>query len=413
MENQSTFSLLFYIKKNRLNKKGQAPVYYRITVNGEQVALSLHRSVNIADWNVAMGLVNGKNKEAKSINKDIKSVEGKIAEHYRNIREKGEFITVKALKNALLGIDDKPKEEKVKLLQLFNEHNQDLESRIGVDYSKSTVTKYKTTVKHLKSYIRVKYKNDDINLEDINNRFVTGYESYLKVELHIGHNTVMKYITIFKKIIKIAIANDWIKKDPFTNFKITVKKTERPFLSDEELNTLINKKFKLQRLELVKDSFLFSCFTGLAHSDLKKLTSENIKTGPDGNQWVMVNRTKTDSSSHIPILPITAMLIEKYKNHPYCLDKGVLLPVLTNQKMNAYLKEIADLCGIDKNLTSHIARHTFATTVTLNNDVPIETVSKMLGHSSIKMTKIYAKLLDKKVSRDMEHLHEKFNMMVV
>ncbi len=245
------------------------------------------------------------------------------------------------------------------------------------------------------------------------NRFVTGYESYLKVELHIGHNTTMKYITIFKKIIIIAMSNDWLKKDPFTNFKITVKKTERPFLSEEELNTLIHKKFTIQRLELVKDSFLFSCFTGLAHSDLKKLTPENIKIGSDGNKWVMINRTKTDGSSHIPILPIPEMLIEKYKNHPYCLDKGVLLPVLSNQKMNAYLKEIADICGIDKKLTSHIARHTFATTVTLNNDVPIETVSKMLGHSSIKMTKIYAKLLDKKVGRDMEHLHKKFNMMIV
>jgi site-specific recombinase XerD len=205
------------------------------------------------------------------------------------------------------------------------------------------------------------------------------------------------------------MANDWLKKDPFTNYKISVKPTERPFLSEEELNTLINKKFKLQRLELVKDSFLFSCFTGLAHTDLKKLKPENIKIGTDGNKWVMINRTKTDSSSHIPVLPITAMLIEKYKTHPYCQEKGVLLPVLTNQKMNAYLKEIADLCEIDKNLTSHIARHTFATTVTLNNDVPIETVSKMLGHSSIKMTKIYAKLLDKKVGRDMAHLQNLYN----
>ena len=410
MEKKNTFSLLFYIKKNRLNKKGQAPIYFRITVNGEQLALSLHRSVNIEDWNVAMGLVNGKNKEAKDINRDIKSVEGKILEHYRYIRDRGEMVTALALKNALLGIIDESEKKNITLIDLFTEHNDDLEKRIGVDYSKSTVTKYNTTLKHIKSFIRVKYNISDIKIKDINYQFVTAFESYMKTDKGIGHNTAMKYVTIFKKIVIIAMANDWLKKNPFTNFKITIKKTERPFLSEEELNVLINKKFKLQRLELVKDSFLFSCFTGLAHSDLKKLTPENIKTGADGNKWVMVNRTKTDSSSHIPVLPITAMLIEKYKNHPYCIDKGVLLPVLTNQKMNAYLKEIADLCGINKNLTSHIARHTFATTVTLNNDVPIETVSKMLGHSSIKMTKIYAKLLDKKVGRDMEHLHDKFSI---
>ncbi len=412
MEKQNTFNLLFYLKKNRLNKQGEAPIYFRITVNGKQTALSLHRSIKVEEWSVPLGLAIGKKGKAKSINKDIKTIEGKVAEHYRRLIEEGKEVTVELLKNALLGRKDENKTNELTLIKIFEEHNADMQKRIGIDYSKSTVTKYNTTVKHLKSYLIEKYQKQDIKFSEINNRFVTGYESYLKVEKQIGHNTTMKYITIFKKIIKIAMANDWLKKDPFTNFKITVKKTERPFLTEEELNILINKKFKIKRLEVVKDMFLFSCFTGLAHSDLKKLTKENIKIGADGKRWVMVNRTKTDSSSHIPLLPITEMLIEKYKNHPQCVVKGVLLPVMTNQKMNAYLKEIADICEIDKKLTTHIARHTFATTVTLNNDVPIETVSKMLGHSSIKMTKIYAKLLDKKVSRDMEHLHDKFNMVI-
>jgi len=407
---RNTFNQLFYIKKHRANSKGEAPIYLRLTVNKKRIEMSLHRYVPIELWDKKMGMANGNTREAKIINKYIFSVKVSMYEHFKNLREQDIYLTPTHIKNAYLGI--KKKEEKITLVKLFQEQNDDLESRIGVDYSKSTVTKYKTTLKHIKSFLRTKYKKDDINVEDINNLFVTKFESYLKVEKQIGHNTVMKYETIFKKIVRIAISNDWLKKDPFTNYKITVKSTERPFLTEDELNTLINKKFKLQRLELVKDSFLFSCFTGLAHSDLKKLTPKDIKTGTDGNKWVMINRTKTNGSSHIPVLPITAMLIKKYKNNPYCIDKGVLLPVLTNQKMNAYLKEIADLCGIDKNLTSHIARHTFATTVTLNNDVPIETVSKMLGHSSIKMTKIYAKLLDKKVGRDMEHLHAKFNMVV-
>jgi integrase len=220
----------------------------------------------------------------------------------------------------------------------------------------------------------------------------------------------MKYIKNFKKIIRIALANAWITQDPFSNYKMKLKKVDRDFLNEEELKTLTNTIFSIERLEQVRDTFLFSCFTGLAHSDLKRLTPDNIKLGTDNNLWIMINRKKTNGSSHIPILPVTNMLIEKYKEHPYCVDKGVLLPVLSNQKMNAYLKEIADICGISKNLTSHIARHTFATTVTLNNDVPIETVSKMLGHSSINMTKIYARLLDKKVGRDMQHLQDKFKI---
>ena len=412
METQrNTFSLLFMIRKYRTKSNGEAPIYLRITVNNRRLDMSLHRGIAVELWDIKEGKVKGNGRLAKTINNFLFSVKASIYEVYKELKESKRILTPIDIKNAYLGIGDEP-EEKVTLVNLFQEQNDDLESRIGVDYSKSTVTKYKTTLKHIKSFLRTKYKKDDINVEDINNLFVTKFESYLKVEKQIGHNTVMKYETIFKKIVRIAISNDWLKKDPFTNYKITVKSTERPFLTEDELNTLINKKFKLQRLELVKDSFLFSCFTGLAHSDLKKLTPKDIKTGTDGNKWVMINRTKTNGSSHIPVLPITAMLIKKYKNNPYCIDKGVLLPVLTNQKMNAYLKEIADLCGIDKNLTSHIARHTFATTVTLNNDVPIETVSKMLGHSSIKMTKIYAKLLDKKVGRDMEHLHAKFNMVV-
>ena len=411
MELQNTFSLLFYLKKTRLNKNGEVPIYFRITVNGIRTALSLHRSVDLKLWDTNLGLVKGSTQYSKSINKEIKLVESKVFEYARNLRDVGIEISSVNLKNSLLGKGIEADKVK-KLIEIFIEHNLKMQELIGIDYSKSTITKYNTTVKHLKSFMLSKYKGRDLKITEINNLFVTDFEIYLKTKKVCSHNTTMKYITIFKKIIKIAIANDWLKKDPFVNFKITTKKTERPFLTEEELNAIINKDFKIERLEQVKDTFLFSCFTGLAHSDLKKLTPNDIKKGSDGKLWVMINRTKTDGSSHIPVLPVTAALIAKYKFHPYCMDKNVLLPVLSNQKMNAYLKEIADICGIDKKLTTHIARHTFATTVTLNNDVPIETVSKMLGHSSIKMTKIYAKLLDKKVGRDMQHLHDKFNMAI-
>ena len=174
------------------------------------------------------------------------------------------------------------------------------------------------------------------------------------------------------------------------------------------MQAIINKNFTISRLEQVKDCFIFSCFTGLAHADLKRLTPQNIVTGSDHNLWIKINRKKTNSLCSIPILPTTSKLIEKYKNNPHCIKNNLLLPVLSNQSMNAYLKEIADICGITKRLSSHLARHTFATTITLNNDVPIETVSKMLGHSTINITKIYARLLDKKVGQDMQHLQDKF-----
>ena len=409
MEKRSTFSQLVFVKKHRKNSNGEVPIYLRITLNGNKLEMALHLSIDLKIWDVRSGNAIGSTKKAKNINNSIMSIKSSIYENYKYLRETKKEITPQLIKNAYLGIKN---DNRKTILEIFKEHNEEIYTLLNIDYSLSTIKKYNTTYIHTERFIKNKYMKDDLFIEDINNKFVSNFEIYLKTEKNCSHNTTMKYLKHIKKIIRIAMANGWLHKDPFANYKMKFKTVDRPFLTEEELNTLINKKFSIQRLEFVKDSFLFSCFTGLAHSDLKKLTPKDIRTGSDGNKWVMINRTKTNMSSHIPVLPVTAMLIEKYKDNPYCLDKGVLLPVLSNQKMNAYLKEIADLCGIEKNLTSHIARHTFATTVTLNNDVPIETVSKMLGHSSIKMTKIYAKLLDKKVGRDMAHLQDKFNMIV-
>jgi integrase len=218
----------------------------------------------------------------------------------------------------------------------------------------------------------------------------------------------VKYIKNFSKIIKICLANDWLIKNPFSNYKSKIKDVERVYLSEEEIQRILKKEFKLVRLSLVRDIFLFSCFTGLAYIDVKNLTKSHINLGIDGEQWIFTHRQKTESASKIPILPVTQTIIDKYKNHPQSSNQEKLLPVLSNQKMNAYLKEIADVCEIEKELTFHIARHTFATTVTLTNGVPLESVSKMLGHKNIKTTQHYAKVLDRKVSDDMKILKEKF-----
>ena len=384
MEKRITFNQLVFIKKNRKNSKNEAPIYLRITVNGQQTEMSLHRRVDINLWDKASGTIIGNKKEVKAINDYLMSIKSSIYEHYKYLRETEKIVTPIAIKNAYFGIEKKGEG----IIEIYKKHNDDINKLIDIDFSPSTIQRYETSLKHTQNFIKMYYKKDDVPVTDINHKFITDYEMYFKTVRKCSHNTAMKYIKNFKKIIRIAIANGIITKDPFANYKMKLTKVERDFLNEEELNRLINLKINIERLEQVRDAFLFSCFTGLAYSDLKRLTPQHISMGGDRNLWIMINRKKTNGASHIPVLPITAKLIDKYKNHPYCIEKNVLLPVLTNQKMNAYLKEIADLCRIPKNLTSHIARHTFATTVTLNNDVPIETVSKMLGHSSINMTKI-------------------------
>jgi integrase len=208
------------------------------------------------------------------------------------------------------------------------------------------------------------------------------------------------------------LANSWITANPLAHYKSTAKAKEREFLTKAELDSLAKKNFSISRLEQVRDIFLFCCYTGLSYADVKKLRRSEISTGMDGGQWIFTNREKTDTSMRVPLLPVASMVLDRYSNHPQCDNAGLLLPVLSNQKMNAYLKEIADLCGVNKLLTFHIARHTFATTVTLSNGVPIETVSKMLGHTNLKTTQHYAKILDNKVSDDMMQLRQKLALQL-
>lgn len=409
MAEQNTFSLLFFGIKNRANKQGEIPLHMRITVNKQKVEMALHRRVNISLWNPSVGLAMGNTKEARTINGFLLSVQTSIYDIYKYLRETGKPITPTSIKNAYLGIE--PEEDKgKKVLELFREHNDKVKALVNIDYSPDTLERYETSLKHTRDFIMQKYDREDLYFSELDHEFIVDYEIYFKTVRKCAHNTTLKYIKNFKKIVRLAITTGHLDKDPFANFKMRLKKVDRGFLSDEELNTIINKKFHTNRLEQVRDCFVFSCFTGLAHSDLKRLSPEHIVIGTDGLRWIKIKRKKTDNLSSIPILDVTQMLIDKYKNDPYCIANNVVLPVNSNQKMNAYLKEIADLCGIEKNFTSHLARHTFATTVTLNNNVPIETVSKMLGHSSINMTKTYARLLDKKVGQDMKHLNNKFSL---
>jgi site-specific recombinase XerD len=281
-----------------------------------------------------------------------------------------------------------------------------MKSQIGKGYSAGTLERYETTLKHTESFISYHFKRDDYMLSELKFDFITEFEFYLKSVKGIGHNTTMKYLRYFKKIVLIALKNEWIQRDPFARYEMSMKEVKKGYLTKDELKTLYNKEIAVERLQHVRDIFLFCCYTGLAYADVKKLTPDNISKGLDGEYWIFVDRTKTGSTSNVPLLPIAVEMIEKYQTHPIVENSGHVLPVLSNQKMNAYLKELATICGINKNITFHMARHTFATTVTLSNGVSIETVGSMLGHKNLKTTQIYAKVVQEKVSQDMKKLKE-------
>jgi site-specific recombinase XerD len=296
------------------------------------------------------------------------------------------------------------------ILEVFQQHNDKVAELVGKDFADGTLERYVTSLEHTRRFIQWKYKVNDLDVNQLNYEFITEYEFWLKSVRNCAHNTTMKYLANFKKIVLICVKNGWLQKDPFFGYKLSKKVVIREFLSEKELQVMAEKQFASKRLEQVRDIFLFCCYTGLAYADIYKLKRSEIRPGIDGKKWIFTSRQKTDTLSHIPLLPVSLTILDKYAQHAECLTTGRLLPVLSNQKMNSYLKEITDVCGISKELTFHIARHTFATTVTLNNGVPIETVSKMLGHTNLRTTQHYAKLLDTKISHDMQRLSEKLEI---
>ena len=401
---KAKITLHFYAKSTKANGTGLIPIYVRLTVDGKRFEYSTKKFIEPSKWSNELSKMKGNSEEARSINSLLDFTKNRINEIQFELLKDGISPNIEEFKNKLLGI----KEREHLLIPIFKEHNRKIKELLGIEYALGTLERYETSLKHTKDFLSWKYNLTDINIEKIDHSFITEYEFYLRSERKCANNTAVKYIKNFHKIINQCLANGWLIKDPFVNYKSKVKEVVREYLSEIEIEQLINKEFKSERLELVRDIFVFSCFTGLAYVDVKQLTLDNISIGIDGDKWIFKNRQKTDTTSKIPLLPTAQEIINKYSEHPVCKNEKRLLPILSNQKMNAYLKEIADLCEINKDLTFHIARHTFATTVTLSNGVPIETVSKMLGHTNLKTTQHYAKILDKKISEDMMILKSKF-----
>jgi len=402
-----TISVLFYARKSRATTQGLIPIYMRITLKGERFGVTTKIYVREDQWSVEAGKMKGSTEEAKRINSLLDAMRARAFDYQREILNEGKPLTMDTFKHKWLGIvTERPR----MLLEIFEHHNKQMKDLIGQEFSPLTFERYTTSKKHTHEFIKWKYNVDDMNINDLNYEFITDYEFWLKSKRKCDHNTTIKYLSNFKKIVNICLKNGWLPRNPFLGYKMTKREVERPYLSQEELERISAKTFVAARTNQVRDIFLFCCYTGLAYADVKKLSRAEIGTGIDGEKWIFTHRQKTESATRVPLLPPAQVILERYQDHPQCINDGLLLPVLSNQKMNTYLKEIADACDITKKMTMHTARHTFATTVTLTNGVPIETVSKLLGHKHLKTTQHYAKILDLKVSQDMSMLRNKFTV---
>ena len=406
MQSQINFTLSFWVNATRI-KNNEVSVYGRITVNGKRANISLQRKVILSEWDSKRGRAKGNKQESRLLNRYLDQVKNRIYIAYDELIKEKAFICSQSIKARFLGEDN----EEYSLLTLIDYHN----TQMSESLTYGTLKNYFTTQKYIKLFLTKKRKIQDIYLSQLTYRFIVDFEKFLRSytpedhQKQMENNTVMKHIQRLRKMVTLAYKMEWIEKDPFIKFKPTYIKNEREFLREDELQDIIKKEFSIERLTLVKDLFIFSCYTGLSYVDVMQLNEDNIALGIDGGRWIITNRQKTHNKVKIPLLPIAEMLINKYKGHIKTKKTRTLFPNISNQKLNSYLKEIADLCRIKKNLTFHIARHTFATTITLSNGVPIETVSKLLGHTKIATTQIYAKVIERKVSDDMASLRQKLN----
>lgn len=403
MKKRTTFSTSFLLRNSRESNR-EALIYCRITVDTQRSEFSIKRKIRRDLW--LNGQAKGNCEEGRSVNAYLKQVESQIFQHYRERLAERKQVTADALRKLYLGVNEN---EGQTLLKLIEYHNTKLKHTVEW----GTLKNYFTTQRYVKEFLKDRMRRSDIYLSELNYKFIVDLDYFLRkyepLDHHkpMGNNTVMKHIERLKKMINVAVKMEWLKRDPFALHQQKFDKVERGFLTKEELELIETTTLSLPRLEWVRDLFVFSCYTGLAYIDVMRLDPACVSVGADKEYWLVTNRKKTSISVKVPLLPTAIKIIEKYKGHPRCASGDTLFPNISNQKLNSYLKEIAALCGIGKNLTFHLARHTFATTVTLTNGVPIESVSRMLGHTKITTTQIYAKVIEQKLSEDMRILRAK------
>lgn len=399
---RTTFGLLFYIRRDKINKKGEAPVFMRLTINGERADASIKRFIEPHAWNSAKGKANEKSRGGKDLNLYLDAISANILRIQRDLELDKKEVSAQIILNRYLG---KEQSDRHTLMEVFRAHNEKCRALSGISLAPGTVIRYETSLRLTEAFLRTTYKKEDCYLDEITHQFVEDYDFYLRTVRRCCHNTTTKYLLNFKKIIRIALAKGWMKKDPFAQVHFHFEPVEREFLEKQELKVLLNKEITITRLAQVRDIFCFCCLTGLAFMDVQQLKAEHLVADIHGKIWIRKARQKTKNMCNIPLLDEAQKIIDRYRDHPYCQTHGVLLPVCSNQKMNSYLKELADICGIRKNLSTHCARHTFAT-LTLASGATIDNVAKMLGHANVNMTRRYAKVLDSSIMRDMEVVAE-------
>lgn len=404
MKTTQSFGLHFTVRTDK-EKDGRVPVYACITVNRKRSYIGLKQMVDPKSWDAAKGVLRGNKEEVKTINNYLQEVRTAISTCYQQLQLKGKLVTADSVKDAFLGTH----QDIYTLSYLIEYHNETATATLKW----STLKHYYVTQRYLTKFLQGKFRVKDVYLHELNYKFIHDFEIFLRNHKPKDHqkpmnnNGVMKHIIRLKKMVHLALRLEWIQKDPFANYKLKIQKVNRDYLSELELKKVEEKKFDMERLDMVRDLFVFCCYTGLTYVDVINLKPHQIVEAAGGEMWVRTCRQKTDTPVSAPLLPKAMDIVKKYKGNERAAESQTLFPVISNQKVNSYLKEIADVCGIHKNITFHLARHTFATTVTLSNGVPIETVSKMLGHTKIATTQIYAKVLEKKISEDMAALRMK------
>ena len=399
---KSQFRSVCYLRSNYINKEGKTPILIRIYLNKERLSLgSTGLAVNPIQWDSEKEKVKGHSVEALEVNRKIEEIRADILTIYKRLDVTVDDLTPERIKSEYFGTSD----TLTSVMELFEKHNSDVRVQVGITKTVATLQKYENCKRHFEQFLKSKYKRTDLKFSELTPLIIHNFELFLLTVAKCRPNTSTKILKFLKTITIYGQKHGFLAHDPFANKRFHLENTDRGFLTDEEIKNLIHKEMASPRLDLVRDIFLFSCFTGLAYIDVANLTEDNI-VELDGRKWIMTRRQKTRVATNIILLDIPKRIIEKYAP---VRKNGHLLPILSNQKMNAYLKEIADLCNIRKPLSFHMARHTFAT-MSLSKGVPIESVSKMLGHTNIKTTQIYARITNKKIEQDMLKLSDKLDI---
>lgn len=392
----------FYLKRNEIKSDGTSPILGRITVGKSMVQFSAKCSVMASLWDTKSNRALGKSKQATSINKVLNKINVSIHLHHKELIAKKDEITALEIKDAFQGVDYSQK----KLIECYFKHNEEFKKSVGITKTLGTYKRYTVSINHLKNFIQTKYNLTDIPFRTLDHSFIESYDFYLRIQLKFGNNTILGIVGHLRKIVKLAINNGMITLDPFANFFIRTSPISPKSLTQGELKKIMTTPLDHKNRYLVRDMFIFSCFTGLSFSDIRNLTKEHLHQSNDGLWWIDTTRQKTGSKCHIPLMEVPLQIIKKYK---HANKKGKLLLMLSCSKTNINLKKIAKLCDIDKRITFHMARHTYASEITLSHGVPMETVSQMLGHQDLRATRIYAQISNEKIDKDMEELERRIS----